>query len=276
MAFEAFYLPAAAGQRFCLFHRPDVDGGGLHGERGAVVYIHPFAEEMNKSRRMAAVQARALAAAGFAVLQIDLHGCGDSSGDFGDASWESWLDDIELACAWLRQRSSAPLWLWGLRTGCLLAGEVARRGQGIRNLLFWQPVVSGKQYLQQFLRLKIAGDLAGGDNKAKMERLREQLQHGEAVEIAGYLLSPGLANGLLQAELTLPELLARLEWFEISARPEAELSPVAAAKIKSWQFPGRSLRATPVCGPAFWQTAEIAECPALVAATVQLVAGAGA
>jgi alpha-beta hydrolase superfamily lysophospholipase len=70
MTFEAFFLPAASGQRFCLFHQPD----SLTAARGAVVYVHPFAEEMNKSRRMAALQAKALAAAGYAVLQIDLHG----------------------------------------------------------------------------------------------------------------------------------------------------------------------------------------------------------
>lgn len=47
--------------------------------RGSIVYIHPFAEEMNKSRRMAALQARALTLAGFAVLQLDLIGCGDEA-----------------------------------------------------------------------------------------------------------------------------------------------------------------------------------------------------
>jgi alpha/beta superfamily hydrolase len=40
---------------------------------------------MNKARRMAALQARALAALGYGVLLLDLHGCGDSSGDFGDS-----------------------------------------------------------------------------------------------------------------------------------------------------------------------------------------------
>ena len=102
MTLDAFYLPATTGQRFCLFHQPD----GRRAWRGAVVYVHPFAEEMNRSRRMAALQARALAAAGFAVLQIDLHGCGDSSGDFGDASWEGWIEDVRLAAAWLRERSA--------------------------------------------------------------------------------------------------------------------------------------------------------------------------
>ena len=135
---EAFFLPVGGGQRFCIFHRP-------HGAeaRAALIFLHPFGEEMNKSRRMVALQARALAAAGCAVLQIDLHGCGDSSGDFGDASWDSWLADVSLAHAWLRTRSAAPLWLWGLRSGCLLAGDAASRLGEPVDFLFWQPVLYG-------------------------------------------------------------------------------------------------------------------------------------
>ncbi|MGL5987461.1 MAG: CocE/NonD family hydrolase, partial [Burkholderiales bacterium] len=69
--------------------------------RGIVVYAHPWAEEMNKSRRMAAEMARQMARSGFAVLQLDLAGCGDSDGDFADASWDAWLEDIDRAAAWL-------------------------------------------------------------------------------------------------------------------------------------------------------------------------------
>ncbi len=54
---------------------------------------------MNKSRRMAALQARAFAAMGFGVLQIDLFGCGDSSGDFSDARWDIWKQDLAIARA---------------------------------------------------------------------------------------------------------------------------------------------------------------------------------
>lgn len=264
MAFEAFFLPVADGQRFCLMHRPAVG----RPEIGAVLYIHPFAEEMNKSRRMAALQSRALAAAGYVVLQIDLHGCGDSSGDFGDATWAGWLDDIEQAAHWLRRQSQADFWLWGLRVGGLLACEAAQRFSHPCNLLLWQPVISGKQFLQQFLRLKIAGGLAANDNKGKMDRLRQQLQQGEAVEVAGYMLSPALADGLLCTELNLPSSVARVEWLDISARADANISPATDARIKAWQATHRGARATPVNGPAFWQTAEIEECPALIETTV--------
>src|SRR5438046_9873063 len=117
-ATEAFFLSNdGRGHRLCLHHRPAASS-----MLGGVVYVHPFAEEMNKSRRVAALQSRAFAQAGFEVLQVDLLGCGDSSGDFGDATWNDWVRDVIEASRWMRQRAH-PLWFWGLRAGCLLATE---------------------------------------------------------------------------------------------------------------------------------------------------------
>jgi len=74
---EPFFLKTATGKRFCLYHAP------ASGRKcpGVFIYVHPFGDEMNKSRRMAALQARAFAESGFGVLQIDLYGCGDSAAD---------------------------------------------------------------------------------------------------------------------------------------------------------------------------------------------------
>jgi len=264
MALEAFFLPANPGQRFALLHWPD----SACEPSGAVVYVPPFAEELNKSRRMAALQAQAMADAGYAVLQIDLLGCGDSSGDFVDASWEAWLADVQLACAWVQQRTSTPLWLWGHRTGCLLANEAANRMHCPVDLLFWQPVLVGKQYLQQFLRLRLAAELAGGDSRGVMEALRQQLRQGQPVEIAGYMLSATLADGLERAELLLPHRSGRVEWIEISSRADASLSPAGVARLTQWQAAGQEVRSTVVNGPAFWQTSEISECNALLQASL--------
>lgn len=265
MAAEAFFLPAANGYRLCLFH-PAAN------PRGAVLYLHPFAEEMNKSRRMAALQARRLADQGFAVLQIDLLGCGDSSGDFGDATWEGWLDDAAAALAWLRARLDAPLWLWGLRSGCLLAAEAARRLDAPVNCLFWQPVVTGKTFLQQFLRLKVAGEMMSGDAKGVMAALKQQLAAGQPVEIAGYALSPALAQGLDAAQLAPPPHAGRLVWFEVSAREGATLAPVAQKCIEEWQRAGWKVESAVLPAPTFWQTVEIEDAPALLEATTQALA----
>ncbi len=236
--------------------------------RGAIIYLHPFAEEMNKTRRMAALQSRAMAEAGFAVLQIDLLGSGDSAGDFSDASWSAWQDDVLLAYRWLRTQTLAPLALWGLRAGCLLAAEAAVKLPEKADFIFWQPVVSGKQHWQQFMRLKMAGELVSGEARGVGAQLREQLAAGECVEIAGYTVSPDLANGLEAAELDPPAGgEGRVVWLEASLRDEVSLSPAAQNRVASWQAAGYAVHAAAVRGPAFWQTSEIEDAPELLSAT---------
>ena len=273
---EAFFLPVddhRHSQRFCLFHPAQ---GDLM--RGYVLYVHPFAEEMNKSRRMAGLQARALSRIGFAVLQLDLLGCGDSSGDFGDAVWKDWISDVMAGWLWLRTRDNAPangrtvmpLWLWGLRAGCLLATDVARQLEQPCNFLFWQPPSSGRQLLQQFLRLKVAGDMLSGDAKGIMGKLHQRLSIGSSVEVAGYIVSAGLASGLEHAALvptTRAGQRCRVEWFELSTRQDANLAPASTEAVALWRQSGFQVGNHVVNGPAFWQTSEIEEAPALIAAT---------
>ena len=268
--------PGPMGHRFALHHRPQSRVSGL------VVYVHPFAEELNKSRRMAALQSRALAEAGFAVLQLDLLGCGDSAGELQDASWTKWLADVNFACRWLQAQHPAfgqepvPLWIWGLRAGALLAAEAARQWPAPCQLLFWQPAHSGKQLLQQFLRLKAAANLQGGQAKVLMEAARKTLADGGDVDVAGYRLPGSVSQGLEQA--TLQPLqgsaesapgLRRLLWLEVSSQTEASLSPVAQASCNGWQAAGWAVHSQVVFGPAFWQSTEIEDAPALLAGTLR-------
>ena len=225
---------------------------------------------MNKSRRMAALACRALAAGGHAVLQIDLRGCGDSSADFGDASWADWQADVRLGLEWLDARvPGAPLWLWSLRVGCLLAA--ADWGRPV-NHLFWQPMTSGKLALQQFLRLKLAAEMAGGASKGLMDQLKGELAAGRSVEVAGYRLGAGLASGLEGARLTPSGTPGRVEWLELSTREDAALTPVSEQAIKTWQDAGWSVRPQIAQGPGFWATSEIELAPALIERTVEVLA----
>lgn len=266
---DVFFLPAAGGeQRLCLFYAPATE---FHGRpRGKLLYLHPFAEEMNKSRRMAALACRALASSGHAVLQIDLRGCGDSSADFGDTGWADWQADVRLALDWLdRQVPDAPLWLWGLRAGCLLAA--ADWGRPVNHLL-WQPMANGKLALQQFLRLKLAAEMASGASKGLMEQMKTELAAGRPVEIAGYRLGPTLAAGLEAARLAPTGRPGRVEWLELSTREDATLTPASEQAIKSWQDAGWTVRSQIVQGPGFWATSEIELAPALIGRTVEAVA----
>ena len=286
---EALYLPApistsgSQSQRFALLHRP-----ARSEPKGLIVYVHPLCEEMNKSRRMAAMQSRAFAEAGFAVLQLDLLGCGDSSGDFGDATWSSWVDDVRRAALWLhgqhagRGHGDLPMWLWGLRAGCLLAAEAARQLSAPCNLLLWQPTISGDAMLRQFLRLRLAGDMIGGKGKGAMQSLLQSLAAGESIEVAGYALHPALAHGLGQAALkppdappaVPPDTPRQVAWIDIAAQPQITLSPATAKRIDIWQQAGWRVHHSQVSGPAFWQTTEIEDAPALIAASLDALAPA--
>lgn len=77
-----------------------------------------------------------------------------------------------------------------------MAAEAARRLDLPTHLLFWQPVVSGKQFLQQFLRLKVAGEMMGGEAKGVMAAIKQQLAAGQAVEIED---APALLEATMQA-----------------------------------------------------------------------------
>ena len=263
---DVFFLPAEGGElRLCLFHAP------AGAPRSKVLYLHPFAEEMNKSRRMAALGCRALAQAGHAVLQIDLRGCGDSSADFGDATWADWQQDVRRGLDWLEARvPAAPLWLWGLRAGCLLATSTDW-GRPVSHL-FWQPMTSGKLVLQQFLRLRLAAEIAGGSSKGLMEAMKSELSAGRPVEVAGYLLGAGLASGLEATKLVPAGTVSRVEWLEVSSQEGAALSPVSEQALKTWQDAGCAAHAQVVQGPAFWSTAEIEVAPVLIDTSVERLA----
>ena len=260
--FDAVFLEAGSDRCFCLYH--PAQGS----PRGALLYIHPLAEEMNRSRRMAALQARAFAAAGFAVLQIDLAGCGDSSGDFGDATWSAWLDNLESGMRWLRGRTDAPLWIWGLRAGCLLATSLLERGARPCGLLLWQPVLSGEQALRQFLRLKTVADVAAGREARDYTALFHAVDEGDDVVVAGYRLNPALARGMAAAELRLPVGDMRVECFEMAGGSDTAVSPALSVKLAQWRAAGHRVRGVVLDVPSFWQTVETSVSPALIEASV--------
>jgi exosortase A-associated hydrolase 2 len=269
-AAEPFFMESAPGRRFCLFHPP------VGPCRGAVLYVHPFAEEMNRSRRMAALQARALAALGYGVLQLDLLGCGDSSGDFGDARWDLWKADIAAAAAWLDRRLGQPLTLWGLRLGALLALDYAREARHpLHTLLLWQPVLNGAAYLTQFLRLRVAGTmLDDGAGPTSTGALRQALQAGDTIEIAGYDLAPPLAAAIDALEpLDKMAPPCPVHWFEARAANATGLPPAAARAAAEWQARGVDLHLHSVVCPPFWITPEITVSEAWLATTTAAMQG---
>ncbi|HEX4883865.1 MAG TPA: hydrolase 2, exosortase A system-associated [Casimicrobiaceae bacterium] len=261
MSREAFLVEGEGGDRFCLLTRAHAP------VRGSMLYVHPFAEEMNKSRRMAACASAAFADRGWNVLQPDLFGCGDSAGAFGEATWQRWIEDVDRAWTWLCTHCPGPHLLWGLRAGALLLSDWLAIVGHRAPLLLWQPVVSGKQHLAQFLRLKAAGEmLADADGAQAVARVRAELAAGRAVEIAGYEIAPALAEGLSAAALRLPPgARGPIAVLETAMGDLRQVSPALDRLVREWRGAGHDVGADTASGPPFWQTLEIEVAPDLVA-----------
>ena len=253
---QPFFLAADPGQRFCLLYKP-LDGIA---RRGCVVYVHPFAEELNKTRRMAALQARALSEQGFAVLQMDLYGCGDSSGDFGDARWQDWHSDLAQACRHALAQAPRPLILWGLRLGALLTLDYAASARHVDALLLWQPVLSGDTHLRQFFRLQSTARLLAPD-------LNQAGANGDNIEVGGYALSHELQRDIRAVDAQSLSAICPVFWVEQPGPSSSDLPPASANLIQHWSQSSVRIQTALAPGPQIWATSEITECPSFLAAT---------
>ena len=257
---QPFFLRLDKGLRFCILHRPRHTNGRV------MLHVAPFAEEMNRSRRMSALTSRALARDGWTVLQMDLYGCGDSEGDFEAADWPTWRADVVQAAQWLRSGHGNALTLWGVRAGCLLTCDAAASLDNAPTLLMWQPVVSGARHLQQLRRIEAAADALRGSSTSRPDA---RIDHRQAtIEVAGYRLSPSLAAGLASATLRPPPRPASLGLIHIGAPDEFN-----EAQHAGWRDAGWRVKTARIPGQPFWRTQGTAEVPGLVDATVAMAGG---
>ena len=224
---------------------------------------------------MVAMQARSLAQIGVGTLVLDLHGTGDSAGEFAEASWEIWLDDLQRGLAWLRTSGNGCRNLWGIRFGALLVGELARRDGQIERTLLWQPVLHGKSFYTQFLRIRIAAELNRPDRVKSTGELRQRSASGESIEVSGYRVGPALANALDQVVLTDPAALGAVQadWFEVLSSADTPATAASVKAIADFRAQGAQIRFETVTGPPFWQVHERELAPDLVAATTRCVDG---
>lgn len=264
---DAGFLDQPSRRLFRLLLRPTD-----RAPRGSILFLPPLAEEMHMSRRNVAMQARLLAESGFNVLLLDLTGCGDSPGEFVDASWQTWKQDATFALDSLRVLDSVPLILWGLRLGGLLACDLSEEREDIQRLLLWQPVLNGEQQIDQFLRLRTAAAAVDRITGFDRRSLWGELRSGHALEIAGYDLSPALA--LEVAEVRLRDLTpsCAVDWIEIFASETPEMTPPSRNLAAHWRENGVPVETMALNGEPFWRAQDAAINDTLLRATAGLLA----
>ena len=237
--------------------------------RCALIFVHGFAEELAKSRHVVSAAARQLAANGVAVCALDLYGCGDSAGSLAQASFQSWCADVHDAACVMSERWQVDCHLWAMRSGALIAMESLRQwGARERHLLLWQPVTRGRMAINEFLRLRTAASMMGGDARETVDSLREIVSKDGVLEVAGYPLGRTLVQELDPVELVgeIPPG-THIAWFDVSTSPQRELSPAMRRTGESLRSSGAQVTLERVCGPAFWASGELQFCPPLIERT---------
>ena len=243
----------------------------LKPETETVIIVPPFAEEMNRSRRMMSLQARALASSGVRAILVDLHGTGDSAGEFSDARWTVWCDNISCVLSNIVEASQGSVNFLAIRFGALILFDrqsnlVSRASK----IVLWSPCTNGSAFLRQFLRIRIASQMSeNNSNNETIAELMDRFAAGESVEVAGYEISAELARSMGSATLNVDKLEKRphVYWFEIVSDPSSPFPVASNAAIEQMQRENGTVSVSPMCGVKFWSSVEITTIPTLIDAT---------
>ena len=262
------FVAGAKGDLFVMEFVPEIRA------IGTVLFFPAFGEEMNRARKMVSHQAKTMARIGYHVIIPDYYGTGDSAGEFLDSRWNSWKADMEVIASECNVDQKTPVWFWGLRLGALMTMDTglqnAMRPAGI---IAWSPVLAGKQYVNQLLRMRVmANMLAGSEVSETIAGLRASLESGESVEVGGYELVSTLINDIesLAFEDMLSEISVEIpiHWCEVISEPGVQPSPAITKTAEKY---GRQIEFHSAVGPDFWATAETSMSEELIAKTIDIL-----
>lgn len=118
------------------------------GQPWSVLLCYPMGSEYMRAHRAFRQMNALLNRAGANVLRFDYSCTGDSAGEGVDASLDAWLDDIDWAMDELKDNAQAEsITVVGLRMGATLASLACKKREDVDHLILWDPIVSGKTYL---------------------------------------------------------------------------------------------------------------------------------
>ncbi len=268
---EPAFIDGSCGSLFTMHYAPRQ----RQGVSECIVIAPPFAEEMNRCRYMQNLLGQALAQHGYGLLVPDLYGTGDSAGEFAEADWQTWKQDLVAAAQYSNKLGYEKITLLGIRLGALLASAVAAEIKALKRMVFWQPVSSGKVTLNQFLRLKIAASIARDEDAGTTAQLEEEIKRGHSIQVAGYDMSPGLFTGIrdatLENDMNFNDI--PIAWFSILASADRKVPRSDLKSIESLRSSGANIDHHTLVAPAFWQAHERTLAPELVSASLDYLLG---
>ena len=108
-----------------------------------------------------------------------------------------------------------------------------------------------------------------------MKDFEKQIEEGNALQVAGYDVSPALYKGIQEAHLDTHVEFSDvpIAWFNTLASEDRKTPRVELGFLEKWRANGADIKHSTVIGPSYWAVHERTLAPALVAATVDHVAG---
>lgn len=139
------------GQKlFGVLHLPLNHKGG---KVPAVMMYHGLAGNKTGRYRMYVKLAKALSKVGIASFRVDFRGCGDSDGEFSEATVQAFLKDAQVSLQHLVERpeiDSSRIGLFGRSFGAAIALLSAENYPKVKSLALWAPLFNTNQWAEKW------------------------------------------------------------------------------------------------------------------------------
>jgi pimeloyl-ACP methyl ester carboxylesterase len=178
----------AARRLFGVYHAPE-----RAARDAGVVLCYPGPQEYRHTHWAFGKLAAMLAKDGFPTLRFDYFGVGDSFGDTEAASLAQWTADIALAANELRDQAGVRrISLVGMRLGAALAAGACEAGLRVKDLVLWEPVISGARYL---------AELEAADERVRHAFAYPVSEAADADALLGDPMPPAMRSALAELDL---------------------------------------------------------------------------
>lgn len=231
-----FFFGRSQRPLFGIHHAPP--GAALP---SGVVLCPPIGQEYMRTHRALRQLAMQLNRAGMHALRFDYAGVGDSSGDDLEATIEGWLEDVGTAIDELKDSAGVGrVSLVGIRLGAALAWLAGRRRDDIEQIVLWDPVVRGRDYLAELVAVSEPQAL-----------VQQALARGDTIGLGGFAMTAALRGQIEAIDLCDGEVAKAASFVVVSEERDEHARLCAHLDV-----PGGRARYACIPGTSSWVDAE--------------------
>lgn len=184
---KAFFFQNKGKKLFGILHLP-LNKSDMQSKIG-IVMCQPYLIEPLITQRLEIDIARSLAQKGFPVFRFHYRGCGDSEGEFKEATLSSQVSDtLQAIKVFTEQERLESIGLLGIRLGGTVALMAAEIEKQVNFLILCEPILEPKKYFLDLLRAMKFSALASKRKTISTEQMIKDLTVNGSINVLGYPL----------------------------------------------------------------------------------------